>query len=91
VRIKRLSCPFPVCFPITPKPGYTNTLTRLIEIIGEAAHRISAETQQMHPDIPWPHIVGMRNRLDVIDWDLLWETITSELPPLIVALQRILK
>jgi len=38
-------------------------LTRLVEIIGEAANRVSAETQRQHPDIPWPAIIGMRNRL----------------------------
>jgi uncharacterized protein with HEPN domain len=69
-------------------------LTRLVEIVGEAANRLSAETQLMHPKIPWPQIIGMRNRLihgyDVIDLDLLWDTIASDLPPLIVALQKIL-
>ena len=46
-------------------------LTRLMEIIGEAANRISQETHEKYPDIPWPNIIGMRNRLihgyDVID------------------------
>lgn len=66
-------------------------LTRLIEIIGEAAKRVSAETQQNHPEIPWPQIIGMRNRLihgyDVIDYDLLWDTIKTDLPPLISKLE----
>ncbi len=68
-------------------------LTRLIEIIGEAANRVSAATQVHHAAIPWPQIIGMRNRLihgyDVIDYDLLWDTITNDLPPLITALQQI--
>lgn len=38
-------------------------MTRLVEVIGEAANRVSNETQRRHPDIPWPQIVGMRNRL----------------------------
>jgi uncharacterized protein with HEPN domain len=46
-------------------------LTRLIEIIGEAASRVSLPTRAKHPQIPWPDIVGMRNRLvhgyDVVD------------------------
>lgn len=70
-------------------------LTRLIEIIGEAANRVSAATQHKHTEIPWPQIVGMRNRLihgyDVIDYDLLWDTVTNDLPPLIAALQQIVK
>ena len=69
-------------------------LTRLVEIIGEAANRVSAETQQKEPGIPWAQIVGMRNRLihgyDVIDYDLLWDTITVDLPPLISSLELLL-
>lgn len=52
-------------------------LTRLIEIVGEAANRVSHETQLRHANLPWLKIIGMRNRLihgyDVIDLDLLWE------------------
>ena len=70
-------------------------LTRLIEIVGEAAHRVSRDTQKQHSSIPWPQIIGMRNRLihgyDVIDYDLLWDTVTHDLPPLIEALRRILE
>ncbi len=67
-------------------------LTRLVEIIGEAANRVSEATQQKTPGIPWPQIIGMRNRLihgyDVIDYDLLWDTVTNDLPPLIAALEK---
>ena len=49
-------------------------LTRLVEIVGEAANRVSSAAQQKHPEVPWSQIVGMRNRLvhgyDVIDYDL---------------------
>lgn len=66
-------------------------LTRLVEIVGEAAVRVSDETRTRHPEIPWPQIVGMRNRLihgyDVLDWDLLWNTVVEDLPALIAALQ----
>ena len=68
-------------------------LTRLIEIVGEAAHRVSEPTQQAHPEIPWPRVIGMRNRLvhgyDAVDYDLLWDTVVIDLPPLIAALERI--
>jgi len=69
-------------------------LTRLVEIIGEAANRVSDHGRSKHAEIPWADIVGMRNRLvhgyDVIDYDVLWDTVTVDLPPLIKALERIL-
>jgi uncharacterized protein with HEPN domain len=70
-------------------------LTRLVEIIGEAANRVSPATRQKTQDIPWPQIIGMRNRLihgyDVIDFELLRDTVTTDLPPLIMALKKILQ
>ncbi|MFN3332340.1 MAG: DUF86 domain-containing protein [Caldilinea sp.] len=70
-------------------------LTRLIEIIGEAATRISRPTRDKHHQIPWSHIVGMRNRLihgyDTVDRNLLWDTVAFDLPPLIAALEEILQ
>ena len=70
-------------------------LTRLVEIIGEAANRVSSDTQKKHPEVPWPKIIGMRNRLvhgyDVIDFDLLWDTVTTDLPPLMNALKGIVE
>jgi uncharacterized protein with HEPN domain len=70
-------------------------LTRLVEIVGEAANRVSIVTRKRTPRIPWSEIIGMRNRLvhgyDVIDLDLLWDTVTSDLPPLIATLQKSMK
>ena len=70
-------------------------LVRLIEIIGEAAARVSLEGRREHPSIPWPEIIGMRNRLihgyDDVDLDVLWDTIEFDLPPLVRALQQILE
>lgn len=47
-------------------------LVRLLEIIGEAAGRVSAEMRAEHPEIPWPQIIGLRNRLthgyDAVVW-----------------------
>lgn len=69
-------------------------LVRAIEILGEAASKISTELREEHPEIPWPLIVGMRNRLihayfDV-DLDILWETVTEHIPPLIEQVEAIL-
>lgn len=67
---------------------------RLLEIVGEAAARIPREEQAEHPDIPWPDIVGLRNRLiheyDAVDYDIVWEIVTDDLPPLVAALEGIL-
>jgi uncharacterized protein with HEPN domain len=61
-------------------------LQRLVEILGEAAARVSPETRAQYPQIPWRDIVGMRNRLihgyDEVDYELLWDTILNDLPPL---------
>jgi uncharacterized protein with HEPN domain len=50
-------------------------LVRLLEIVGEAASRIPKEERQRYPEIDWPQIVGLRNRLihgyDFVDFDLL--------------------
>ena len=71
------------------------SLTRLIEIVGEAANRLSPDTRARHPSIPWPKIRGMRNRIihayDHVDLDVLWDTVTVELPPLIAELERVLR
>jgi uncharacterized protein with HEPN domain len=69
-------------------------LVRLVEIIGEAAANVSADTCTAYPDIPWSKIVGTRNRLIhayySINLDVLWGTIESDLPPLIATLTTIL-
>ncbi len=69
-------------------------LVRLIEIVGEAAGRVSDEVQSKHPSIPWPQIISMRNRLihgyDFVDIDILWQTITEDLPVLVSELEKIL-
>ncbi len=69
-------------------------LVRLVEIIGEAASQIHKSDQVAYPQIPWPQIISLRNRLihgyNAVDLDILWQIITSDLPPLIVALESIL-
>jgi len=68
-------------------------LVRLVEIVGEAAGRVSKDFQSKHPQIPWAQIVGTRNRLihgyDIIDLDILWQTTTEDLPALIAELTRV--
>lgn len=70
-------------------------LTRLVEIVGEATSRVSISTREKYREIPWLDIVGMRNRLihgyDVVDLDLLWDTVETDLPSLIAQLEAIFK
>jgi uncharacterized protein with HEPN domain len=68
-------------------------LAHLIQIIGEAARRVSPEFRQTHPEIPWSAIIGMRHKvvhdyLDV-DEDIVWDVVTADLPGVVAALERI--
>jgi uncharacterized protein with HEPN domain len=67
----------------------------LIEVIGEASKAISAELRHQYPEVPWDLISGTRNRLAHgyidVDLDIIWTIVTTDLPPLIVQLRRILK
>jgi len=72
----------------------TLSLVKSIEIIGETASKISQESRQKYPEIPWANIVAMRNRLIHtyydIDLDRVWDTVTADLPPLIAELGKII-
>jgi uncharacterized protein with HEPN domain len=70
-----------------------DALVRALTVLGEAAGRVSEETRKEHSEIPWPQIVGMRNRLVHeyfrIDLDVVWNVVSVELRPLIAALEKI--
>lgn len=71
---------------------HQDAIFRTLEIIGEAAGNISQETRQVHKDIPWDEIIGMRNRLIHeyfrIDLTKVWETATLDIPALIKLLEK---
>jgi uncharacterized protein with HEPN domain len=61
-------------------------IVRAIVVVGEAASKVTNETRDASPSVPWAAIVGMRNRLihgyfDV-DSDVVWKTVTVEIPGL---------
>lgn len=70
-------------------------LAHLLQIIGEAARRISPEFCKAHPEIPWKAIVGMRHKVVhdymSVDEDVVWDTVQQELPPLIKSLEKIVR
>lgn len=70
----------------------TLALTKLVEIVGEAAKQVTTSTQQAHPEVPWSAAARMRDRLvhhyfDV-DHDVLWSRIQVDLPELLARLPR---
>ena len=69
-------------------------IERALEIVGEAARRVSQETMSRYPEVPWQGIVGFRNVLaheyGDVDYRRLYTVIKEGVPALIIALQRIL-
>ena len=67
-------------------------VVRAIEIVGEAASRITDETRATRTAVPWPAIVGMRNPLIhacfEINTQMVWQTVTTELPALLPQLRE---
>lgn len=70
------------------------SLTHLLQVIGEAARRVSPEFRAAHPQIEWKAIVGMRSKVvhDYlnVDEDIVWDTVINELRPLVNELEKIL-
>jgi uncharacterized protein with HEPN domain len=69
-------------------------LCMAIGIVGKAATNISRDFQNENPQIPWPQIISMRNRLFhgyfEVNLDILWNTATLELPKLLSELRKII-
>jgi uncharacterized protein with HEPN domain len=69
---------------------HQNAVIRSLEVIGEAAGKVSAAVQAAHPAIPWREITGMRHRLihgyGEVRLDLVWTVARDRLDPLIAEL-----
>jgi len=63
-------------------------------VVGEAVKRLSREFRAQHSEIPWSLIAGMRDQLihayDVVDWDEVWKTVSSDVPALLAAIESLL-
>ena len=70
-----------------------DAVVRRIEIIGEAARRVSKQMREKYPDIEWREMTSMRNLViheyDVVDIGQVWDTVRNKLPPLIDKLAQI--
>ena len=75
--------------------GLQLILTRLLEIIGEAANRVPQAWRDRNPAIPWSAAIAIRNRLihgyEDVDLDIVWQTVNEDLPRLIAALEKAIK
>lgn len=63
-------------------------------VIGEAVKRLSREFRAQHLDIPWSLVAGMRDHLihgyDIVDWEEVWKTATSDVPDLLARIEPLL-
>lgn len=64
-----------------------DAVIRRLEIIGEAARRLSDEARAAVPEVPWRSVIGMRNLMihdyDDVDLDIVWDSVHGHLPRLI--------
>ena len=65
----------------------------VLQVIGEAASKVSEDTREAHPEIPWQQIVGLRHRLvhdyPRVELPRIREIVENHVPPLIEALEKI--
>jgi uncharacterized protein with HEPN domain len=65
-----------------------------LQILGEAARRLTPELRGANPEVPWPRIIAMRNILVHeyfgIDADALWAAVEKDLPALKLQVARVL-
>jgi uncharacterized protein with HEPN domain len=69
-------------------------LLHLIQRLGEAASRLSAEFRAEHEEFPWTEMIGMRNQIvhgcGDLDPDIVWRVATADIEPVIAGLERAL-
>ena len=70
-------------------------IVRHLQIIGEAADRVSGETQSAYPSVPWKKMIGMRHVLVhgyfEIDLDIVWSVIEKDLQSLKQEIESVLR
>lgn len=72
-----------------------DAVIRNLQVLGEAANRISKATRDGHPEIEWMRIIRSRHILvhdySGIDYEIVWRIVETHLPPLRDALEDIVK
>ena len=70
---------------------HQNAILKVLEVVGEAASRIGEDFKTAHPEIPWRQIIGFRNRVVhvyfEIDLGVVWQIVQEDLPVLISQLE----
>ena len=73
---------------------HQNAVIRSIEVIGEAAGKVSLPFCEEHAEIPWREITGMRHRLihgyAEVRLDVVWQVVSERLPALIIAIEPLI-
>lgn len=68
-------------------------LTYLVQIVGEAASKMSSSTREALPELPWDAMAGMRNRIvhdyANVSYQIVWNVVQNRLDALIAALEKI--
>lgn len=71
-----------------------SAVERAVEIIGEASKHVPDDIRGQFPDVPWQGMSGMRDRVSHayfgVDYDILWRTVTEEIPPLLRRLKDVI-
>ena len=72
-----------------------DAVVRNLEIIGEAAARLTIDARQRRPETEWPLIIGLRNRIVHeyfgVDTEIVWQIISGDLPHLSGELHQLLE
>ncbi|MFB3881752.1 MAG: DUF86 domain-containing protein [Armatimonadota bacterium] len=69
-------------------------IERLVEVIGEAANRVSAAFREAHPEVPWRRIISQRHVLaheyGEIRQGQMWLLVSDHIPKLVTQLEPLL-
>lgn len=74
---------------------HQNAVIRSLEIIGEAAGKLSAGFTESQPNLPWRDIINMRHRLihtyNDVRLDVVWATVETDVPLILHVIEPLLK